>query len=73
MSPIDAVDGSSGRHVSAMELGAVRAPNLEERPMQTVTTMGLDIKVGFSGAQGRCRRAGGDPSSAEASRGAVVL
>ena len=28
MSPIDAVDGSSTRHVSAMEVGAVKAPTI---------------------------------------------
>jgi hypothetical protein len=32
-----------GRHVSAMELGAGKAPNLEELSMHTVTTIGLDI------------------------------
>ena len=44
MSANDAVDGSSTRHVSAMEVGAVKAPtNSEELPMQTITTIGLDI------------------------------
>ena len=28
MSPTDAVDGSSTRHVSAMEVGAVKAPTI---------------------------------------------
>ena len=40
----DAVDGSSTRHVSAMDVGAVRGSHdSEELPMQTVTTIGLDI------------------------------
>ena len=41
---IDAVDGSSTRHVSAMEVGAVkRSHDSEELSMQTITTIGLDI------------------------------
>jgi transposase len=44
MSPVDAVDGSSTRHVSAMEVGAVkRSHDSEELSMQTITTIGLDI------------------------------
>ena len=40
----DAVDGSSARHVSAMDVGATKGShNSEELPMQTVTTIGLDI------------------------------
>jgi hypothetical protein len=39
-SVVDAVDGSSVRHVSAMD---VRAHDSEELPMQTITTIGLDI------------------------------
>src|SRR5215831_13182391 len=43
-SPLDAVDGSSTRHVSAMDVGAAEAPAIsEELSMQTVTTIGLDI------------------------------
>jgi hypothetical protein len=41
---IDAVDGSSTRHVSAMDVGAAeRSHDSEGLPMQTVTTVGLDI------------------------------
>jgi hypothetical protein len=44
MSLIDAVDGSSTRHASAMDVGAdKRSHDSEELPMQTITTMGLDI------------------------------
>jgi hypothetical protein len=44
MSAFDAVDGSSTRHVSAMDVGAVkRSHDSEELPMQAVTTIGLDI------------------------------
>jgi transposase len=44
MSAFDAVDGSSTRHGSAIDVGAVKAPTiLEELIMQTVTTIGLDI------------------------------
>jgi hypothetical protein len=40
----DAVDGSSTRHLSATDVGAGKAPHdLEELPMQTVTTIDLDI------------------------------
>jgi hypothetical protein len=43
VSAIDAVDGSSTRHVSAMDVGAVkRSHDSEELPMQAVTTIGLD-------------------------------
>ena len=31
------------RHVSATDVGAVRAPTIEERAMQTITTIGFDI------------------------------
>src|SRR5277367_2344291 len=44
MSLIDAVDGSSTRHVSAMDVGAVKAPTIRRsQVMQTITTIGLDI------------------------------
>src|SRR5277367_1690758 len=44
MSLIDAVDGSSTRHVSAMDVGAVRAPTIRRsQVMQATTTIGLDI------------------------------
>jgi hypothetical protein len=44
VSVIDAVDGSSTRHVSAMNVGAVkRSHDSEELAMQTITTIGLDI------------------------------
>src|SRR5271156_539443 len=44
MSPIDAVDGSSTRHVSAMDVGAVKAPTIRRSQiMQAITTIGLDI------------------------------
>jgi hypothetical protein len=40
----DAVDGSSTGTLSAMDVGAVKAPHESEEPvMQTVTTIGLDI------------------------------
>ena len=39
-SVVDAVDGSSARHVSAMDVGS---HDSEELPMQTVTTIGLNI------------------------------
>ena len=40
----DAVDGSSTRHVSAMDVGATEGSHdSEELPMQTITTVGLDI------------------------------
>jgi transposase len=39
----DAVDGSSARHVSAMDVGAEGSHDSEELPMQTITTIGLDI------------------------------
>ena len=43
-SAFDAVDGSSARHVSAMDVGAVeRSHNSEELSTQAVTTIGLDI------------------------------
>src|SRR6202044_5151 len=31
------------RHIGAMDVGAVEAPTIEERAMQTITTIGLDI------------------------------
>jgi transposase len=37
------VDGSSTRHVSAMDVGLLKLHESEEPPMQTVTTIGLDI------------------------------
>jgi hypothetical protein len=38
------VDGSSARHVSAIDVGPAKAPTIRrELPMQTVTTIGLDI------------------------------
>jgi transposase len=41
---IDAVDGSSTRHVSAMDVGAVKAPTIRRsQVMQAITTIGLDI------------------------------
>ena len=45
MSAFDAVDGSSARHASAMDLGATRLPRsrLEELLMHSVTTIGLDV------------------------------
>src|ERR1700693_6296108 len=44
MVAFDAVDGSSTRHVSAMEVGAVKAPTIRRsQVMQTITTIGLDI------------------------------
>jgi transposase len=44
MSAYDAVDGSSNRHVSATDVGAAeRSHDSEEQPMQSVTTIGLDI------------------------------
>jgi hypothetical protein len=44
MSASDAVDGSSTRPVSAMDVGASKAPTiLDELPMQPVPTIGLDI------------------------------
>ena len=43
MSPIDAVDGSFTRHVSAMDVGAVKAPTIRGATMQTIATIGLDI------------------------------
>ena len=43
-SAFDAVDGSSARHVSAMDVGAVeRSHDLEELAMQAVTTIGLTL------------------------------
>jgi hypothetical protein len=42
-SPFDAVDGSSTRHLSAMDVGATGSHDFEELPMQTVATIGLDI------------------------------
>src|SRR5580700_5063251 len=40
----DAVDGSSTRHVSAMDVGAVKAPTIRRsQVMQAITTIGLDI------------------------------
>jgi hypothetical protein len=43
------VNGSSTRHVSAMDVGAVkRSHDSEELPMQTVTTIGLDIAKSVS-------------------------
>src|ERR1700754_3787353 len=43
MAAFDAVDGSSTRHGSAIDVGAVSSHDLEELSMQTVTTIGLDI------------------------------
>ena len=44
MSAYDAVDGSSTRHVSAMDVGAVKGSHdSEELSMQQITTIGLDI------------------------------
>jgi hypothetical protein len=41
---IDAVDGSSTRHVSAIDVGAVKAPTIRRsQVMQAITTVGLDI------------------------------
>jgi hypothetical protein len=37
----DAVDGSSNRHVSAMDVGAARAPRFGGANMQAVATIGL--------------------------------
>ena len=42
MSASDAVDGLH-RHVSAMKVGAVKAPTIRRSQMQTVKTIGLDI------------------------------
>ena len=43
-SVVDTVDGSSTRHVSAMDVGAVRAPTIRRsQVMQAMTTIGLDI------------------------------
>ena len=40
----DAVDGSSTGTSGAMDVGAVKAPTIsEERAMQTITTIGLDV------------------------------
>ena len=44
MSAFDAVDGSSTRHESAKDVGAAcGSHDSEELPMQTITTIGLDI------------------------------
>ena len=44
MSAFDAVDGSSTRHESAKDVGAAcGSHDSEELPMQTVSTIGLDI------------------------------
>jgi hypothetical protein len=44
MSGVDAVDGSSTRHVNAMDVGAVKAPTIRRsQVMQAITTIGLDI------------------------------
>src|ERR1700746_932873 len=44
MTACDAVDGSSTRHASAMDMGAAQGSlDSEELPMQTITTIGLDI------------------------------
>ena len=44
VSAVDAVDGSSTRHVSAMDVGADKAPTIRRsQAMQTITTIGLDI------------------------------
>jgi len=41
---IDAVDGSSTRHVSAIDVGAVKAPTIRRSQVtQAITTVGLDI------------------------------
>ena len=41
---VDAVDGSSTRHVNAMDVGAVKAPTIwRSQVMQAITTIGLDI------------------------------
>jgi hypothetical protein len=38
------VDGSSTRHVSAMDVGAAKAPTIRRTQiMQAITTIGLDI------------------------------
>ena len=47
-----------------MDLGAVGLPKLEELPMQTVTTIGLDIARSVFQVHGV---AGDDPPSVEAS------
>ena len=41
MSASDAVDGSSTRHASAMDVGAVEALRSEERHMQAITTVSI--------------------------------
>jgi transposase len=44
MSGNDAVDGSSTRHASAMDMGAAQGSlDSEELPMQSISTIGLDI------------------------------
>ena len=43
MSAFDAVDGSSTRHVSAMNVGADKATIRRSQVMQSITTIGLDI------------------------------
>ena len=44
MSAVDAVDGSSTRHASAMDMGAAQGSlDSEELPMQSISTIGLDI------------------------------
>ena len=41
MSAVDAVDGSSTRHVSAMDVGAVKAPMIQRSYDQMITPIGL--------------------------------
>jgi hypothetical protein len=44
MSAVDALDGSSTRHVSAKDVGAAKVPTIQTSyPMQTITTICLDI------------------------------
>src|ERR1700746_2930806 len=44
MTACDAVDGSSTRHASAMDMGAAQGSlDSEELPMQSISTIGLDI------------------------------
>ena len=57
-SAYDAVDGSSTRHVSAMDVGAVKAPTIRRsQVMQAITTIGLDIASWFSRFMASMRRA----------------
>jgi hypothetical protein len=51
---IDAVDGSSTRHVSAIDVGAVKAPTIRRSQVTQAITTSRHREVSLSGSRHRC-------------------